>query len=63
MFVAGGQRVAKEKRTKKSIRTKKSVIFLERNPCFAAKASIFLKRYLQVALVVVVKNEAKWLWE
>jgi hypothetical protein len=39
--------------------TQKSVIFLERTPRFSAKAGVFLKRNLQVALVVMVKNEAR----
>jgi hypothetical protein len=39
--------------------TKKSVIFLERTPVFLPKRVVFLKRYLQVAAVVMVKNEAK----
>jgi hypothetical protein len=49
------------KKGRKSRKARKKVLFFwNKPPVFLPKRAIFLERNLQVALVVMVKHEAKW---
>jgi predicted transcriptional regulator len=55
-----GNGLQKKKGRKSRKGRKKVCFFWSETPVFLPKRARFLKRNLQVALVVMVKNEAKW---